>query len=382
MNKTIYKLDTNKNIRFLTIQILENSYPDEIIQISGIEGTENPVYHTKKCNPKNVGKKNETSASEQALKEAEAIIKDKLTKGYFEDKSLLGSCDYKLPMLAKEYKSEKHKINYEKEFIYVQPKLDGMRCLAHIYSENDVKLYSRGGKEIKNMNHIVEDLKSLAPALRSDGFPHILDGELYVHGEDFQTNMEFIKTYTPNLTERIQFNIYDKINVEETFHFRMHGLKFIEGVASALKLNSLYFIQSHAINNEDELKSFHKGYLKVGYEGTMIRLGDSLYKENSRSSGLLKYKDFQDIAIVIKDIIPCKVMTDWGEPIFDWPGAKGHRYGENILGSNTKLSHAMREEILKNKHLYVGKTAEVRFFEYSNTGVPRFPVMVGIRLDK
>ncbi len=30
----------------------------------------------------------------------------------------------------------------------------------------------------------------------------------------------------------------------------------------------------------------------------------------------------------------------------------------------------------------MGKTAEIRFFEYTEDGIPRFPVAVGIRLDK
>ena len=47
-----------------------------------------------------------------------------------------------------------------------------------------------------------------------------------------------------------------------------------------------------------------------------------------------------------------------------------------------KFSHAEREEILINKENYIGKTAEIRFFEYTEDGIPRFPVAVGIRLDK
>ena len=39
-----------------------------------------------------------------------------------------------------------------------------------------------------------------------------------------------------------------------------------------------------------------------------------------------------------------------------------------------------------NKTIYKldskGKTAEIRFFEYTDDGLPRFPVCVGIRLDK
>lgn len=377
-NKTIYKKDTKGKIRFLTVQVLGE--PDgELIQISGINETENPILHSKICKPKNLGKSNETSAHDQAVKEAEAIVKDKLTKGYFDNITDATSEQVILPMLAKEFGKESHKIDFRKE-IWVQPKLDGMRCLAIINSPTNIVLMSRTGKEINNLDHIKEDLKNLSLKLNSS-FPHILDGEVYAHGEDFQTNMEYIKKYRKGLTEKISFNIYDKVNPED-FSARVSSLAFIEGMCLGMKLNSLKFVRSHLITSLKDLENFNEAYLKAGYEGTMVRLGDSMYKINSRSSGLLKYKQFQDIALPIKDILPCKVMTDWGEPVFDWPGAKGHRSGINTLGCGTKLSHELRKDLLANKHKYIGKTAEIRFFEYSNTGVPRFPVMVGIRLDK
>ena len=50
--------------------------------------------------------------------------------------------------------------------------------------------------------------------------------------------------------------------------------------------------------------------------------------------------------------------------------------------SGVKMSYEDREDLLQNKNKYIGKTAEIRFFEYSENGIPRFPVMVGIRLDK
>ena len=48
----------------------------------------------------------------------------------------------------------------------------------------------------------------------------------------------------------------------------------------------------------------------------------------------------------------------------------------------SKFSKEERREWLINKNKYIGKTAELRFFEFSDTGVPRFPVCIGIRLDK
>jgi hypothetical protein len=38
--------------------------------------------------------------------------------------------------------------------------------------------------------------------------------------------------------------------------------------------------------------------------------------------------------------------------------------------------------MLAMKGEYIGQTAEVRFFEYTDGGIPRFPVCVGFRLDK
>lgn len=52
------------------------------------------------------------------------------------------------------------------------------------------------------------------------------------------------------------------------------------------------------------------------------------------------------------------------------------------FGTGMKFSFEEREEILNNKTNYIGKTAEIRFFEYTDEGLPRFPVCVGLRLDK
>ena len=47
-----------------------------------------------------------------------------------------------------------------------------------------------------------------------------------------------------------------------------------------------------------------------------------------------------------------------------------------------KFSHKEREEMLTNKSDYIGMIAEIRFFEYTDDGIPRFPVCYGFRLDK
>ena len=79
----------------------------------------------------------------------------------------------KKPMLA--YPVSDKPINYDDK-IFMQPKLDGVRCVIQ-YDNSEVKAYSRTGKEWKNIDHILFNLKpwfQLNPDI-------ILDGELYNH---------------------------------------------------------------------------------------------------------------------------------------------------------------------------------------------------------
>ena len=73
--------------------------------------------------------------------------------------------------------------------LYIQPKLDGVRCVIQYENmglEYEVKAYSRTGKEWKNIDHILEELRPFF-----EKHPNvILDGELYNH--DLRDNFEKI----------------------------------------------------------------------------------------------------------------------------------------------------------------------------------------------
>lgn len=362
MKTTLYKKDSSGKIRFVTVEANNG----EILQDSGVLGSENIVKHVKAAKPKNVGRSNETTAIEQAVLEVEALVKDKLTKGYFLSVEETNELVI-LPMLAKDYFKEERKIVWGRDTVIVQPKLDGMRCLAFVKSNGEVKLLSRAGKVINNMFHIEKDLSQL-------GRDIILDGELYVHGEGFQTNMSYVKKYHPGKSERILFNVYDVVDFHKSYQDRLELFSEETTYVKKMRYDSVY--------NKDEIKSFFEQYVKEGYEGAMVKLSISGYKSNARSSELLKYKEFIDIQVPILDVTPSDARPTHGSPVFAWEGAKGHKLGDGIMGAGLKMSHEQREDLLLNKEQYIGKMAEIRFFEYSDDGIPRFPVMVGIRLDK
>ena len=138
--------------------------------------------------------------------------------------------------------------------------------------------------------------------------------------------------------------------------------------------NYLKLVNTYLIRTQEALFEKHKQFVALGYEGTMVRLDDGEYLKNGRSSSLLKYKDFIDEVFTIKDIIPAEQRPDWGKPVFEIDGKE--------FSAGMRYSHEDRIDFLQNKEQYIGKTAEVRFFEMTDDGVPRFPVMYGIRLDK
>ena len=349
METTIWKRDTKGNVRYLAIATSD----DLLIQTSGIFETTKPIVHSKVCTPKNVGKSNATTGEQQAIKQAQALEVKKLQEGYFATYAEARDNEVILPMLAKSEKGHIHKVDWTNA--YVQPKLDGMRCLD--IADNKI---SRKNVAIKTMDHI--------KVVRPKGHDVIVDGELYAHGYNFQENMRFIKKLGPDTT-KVKFHVYDVVKPGMKFRDRNSLVKAI-----AANSPNLEYVPTFKVNSIEEVKQYHKIFLADGYEGTMIRWGDDGYKINGRSDQLLKFKDFIDIDCKIISIGPAKNRPTWARPVVEYKGKQ--------FVCSLKMSHADKEEMLLNAHHYIGTTAEVRFFEFSENGIPRFPVCVGIRLDK
>lgn len=361
-SQKIYKKDSKGKIRILHVY----TEGADLIQESGIiDGA--LVEHRSTCVAKNIGKANETTPEEQARAEAKSKIETKMSTGYFDTVEEAESEEVILPMLAKSFDNEKHKVVYP---CYGQPKLDGMRALG------GSNIISRKGKVIDTMAHIQADIDSIP-------VKDLLDGELYAHGHTFQENMKAIKKIRsvaedgiPASTD-VKYHVYDMVLSNTSFIYRYTLLNNL-----VKNCPNIEIVPTAIINNEDELKAYHQENLAKGYEGTIIRHSDAGYAVNKRDTQLLKYKDFIDIACKVVDIKPCKKRPEQGECVCEGYAFNDPDQGVVKFGTGMKFSHKEREEILANKENYIGQTAEIRFFEYTDDGVPRFPVCVGFRLDK
>jgi DNA ligase-1 len=326
------------------------------------------VLDSKESKPKNIGKSNETTGAEQAILEMESKIKSKLDEGYFETIDEALNNEVILPMLAKDFKKESKNIDWTNAF--EEPKFDGMRCLA-VINNNSVKLLSRAGLEITTLGHINEALSIISKSIDNT---IILDGEIYsMELGGFQDQMKAVKKYREGITEKLNFNVYDIIN-DASFHVRNNMIKWVFDeykfdIDSPIKRVERYK------TSKEEFPKYHKQFIEEGFEGTMVRWGDEGYKMDARSKNLLKYKDFIDIVAEVIDVIPSDARPTQGIVV-----CRLDNGGE--FKATPKMSHEDREELLTNKHEYIGQKAEIRFFEYTDDGLPRFPVCHGFRLDK
>lgn len=345
--ETVYKKDSKGKIRMTTVSASEGI----VTQESGLVGGALTV-HTSEAKPKNVGKTNSTTSEEQAVIEAQAKITKKLKEGYFGTIKEAENEEIILPMLAKVFENEVDKIDWDNA--YVQPKLDGMRCLDTINGK-----ISRKNTPIDTMDHIVVKRPGLTK--------FAVDGELYAHGLSFQENMKLIKKLRPE-SKKVIFHIYDVVS-ELPFIDRYALLKAVIDSSENVEI-----VETYKVTSIEEVKKYHSKFISEGYEGTMIRWGNEGYKINGRSSNLLKYKEFIDITAKVVDVVPSDKNPEQGVVHCEYKG--------QTFGCGMKFSHSEREEILLNKKDYIGKTAEIRFFEFTDDGVPRFPVCVGFRIDK
>jgi len=334
------------------------------------------------CQVKNFGKKNGTNPTQQATLEIEAQYKKKLAQGnYKENIDDIDEDNYFKPMLAKNYNDYPLTQKDFENGVSIQPKLDGIRCIAKIDG-----LWSRQGKPIVSCPHIFEALK---PVLEK--YPTlVLDGELYNHElkHDFNQIISLARQSKPTKEdlekskEKVQYHIYDNC-------FPGDDTDFVNRIAAAnhfLRLNPspyLKTVTTHTfINFKEDLRydtlsvdKFYTKFVEQGYEGQIVRLNTPY--ENKRTKNLLKRKEFLDEEFEIVEI---------EEGIGNRSGMAGavkyKLHNGTTFRSGIKGGFDFYKKLFLEAKEYVGGQGKVRFFNWTPDGIPRFPVTVDILKGK
>ena len=277
------------------------------------------------------------------------------------------------PMLA--YPVSKKPIDYSKP-TFIQPKLDGVRCVIQREQYGDrawvIRAYSRTGKQWKNIKHI---LGQLHPFFKK--YPNvILDGELYNHDlrDNFEKIISLVRKTKPTDEDRLeaskltQFHCYDIIDEELPFDQRN------EFINQALMLmgDSIHTLDTVMVFDEDEAQSVHRSNLKKGYEGSIVRTNDTY--QCKRSHNLRKFKDFQDSEAKIIDWVEGKGKRIGTIGKFVAIDAAGNEFGMPVMDKFEYLQSNFKE-----MQGWVGKTATFTYFERTKAGSYRHPLFKCIR---
>lgn len=314
---------------------------------------------------KNIGKKNETTAKEQAILEAESKWRKQTDKAYSTE--ALVSNKKLLPMLAKSFKDEKDKVVYP---CLAQAKLDGLRILAH-FKDGKVVLNSRKGKTYDVNPHINEALQKVLEKNPSV----VLDGEGFRKDITFQKITSLVKRDEAKAgSETLQYHVYDLFdtaNMELTFEERY---ALLEKLVKEINSPHVILVKNKEINSADEVMKAHKEFTDEGFEGAILRNKKGKYINDKRSSDLLKVKVFLDQEFKIVGLEEGNGKFE-GMGIFQFETDKGAPFAAMPQGSELE-----RKSMWTNRSTYIGKMMTVRFFEWStsNPPVPRFPVALGI----
>ena len=271
-------------------------------------------------------------------------------------------------MLA--HKFDKSRVDWSSQKVFIQPKLDGVRCL---FTKDGA--FSRNHKQFMNVKHIELALESFF-----DQHPDIvLDGELYNHKlkHDFEKIISLVRKQKPTDTDRldaqhlVQFHVYDYF---DGVRYDSYDTRRDQLICSNIYDAQIKFVAAKRVYDYDYAREIHSEYLSEGYEGSIIRL-DGLYK-HGRSYDLMKFKDFSDSEATIigyelgkgkrTGTIGKFLMQDDEGIQFGCPPGKGYTY-KDLANMLLKVND------------YIGQRATFTYFQRTKAGSYRHPLFKAIR---
>jgi DNA ligase-1 len=288
------------------------------------------------------------------------------------------------PMLACTYNGEK--LDFP---VLATPKIDGIRAL-----KINGNIVSRSLKKIPNIA-----VRSLLEELLPDG----ADGELFVK-PNFQKTVSAVMSVNTDITDlNLTFYWFDWLypNKNTPYYARIHAMQnyaMVHFDNNNLPIKIILLIPEQ-INNVDQLVTYEKCVLNKGYEGVVIRAPEGEYKygrSTIREGLMIKLKRFEDFEATIIDTE--EMMHNFNEETIDnfnrikRSSAKDNKVNSGILGAivakieqgvifkiGTGFTSQQRQYMWQERDNLIGKIVKYKTAGYSNDGIPKCAVFLGIR---
>lgn len=274
------------------------------------------------------------------------------------------------PMLAHSFDKRGKDIKYP---CYAQKKLDGVRCVA-IQGKGGLQtspgqggLFSRNAKPFPHLDHIRSEIAFLPPGL-------ILDGELYSDTLGFQEIVGLVKKtkLVPADAARlslIYLCVYDTISTD-TYEARKTSL---DALFASRSFKAIKLLPTDECRTKEDVNQYHDAYVAEGFEGLILRNKTGLYAVNHRSKDLQKYKEFLDAEFDVTGFT-VGVGSDEGCVIWTCRTDEGKEFSCRPKGTVES-----RREAVATAAAQVGKKLTIRFQEWTDDRKPRFPVGLAFR---
>ena len=263
--------------------------------------------------------------------------------------------------------------------VRVEPKLDGLRCIA-VKHNGEVSLFTRSGSIIETLPTI----KSILEAAPWDNW--ILDGEAM--GQDWNESASVVMSYkTAKDDSNIVYNVFDAIEFDD-WRDQKNDTEFqdrvecVRELLKSIKDSHVKQVEGKTVKNSKELLDFYSKSMEKGYEGIMIKSISSPYRFK-RSDAVLKLKP---------------VTTYEGVVVGHYEGKRGSKReglwgGFEVLMPNGVITKCgggytdkMKAEIGINPDSWIGKIVEIEGQPdpltkdgLTTDGKVRFPVFTRIR---
>ena len=354
---TLFKSNKNGSIQQWSVSTFEDTYTVQFGQVDGAMQTA-----TTTCTARNIGKSNETSATQQAELEAAALVAKKLKSGYSTDPS--APIVVSLAMKVKSYQDQLHNVKFP---CYSSAKLNGVNGM-YKRTNGKLNLYSRGGELYPPIPHLEPFVHKTMDLLNSNE----LNGELYIHGSALQDITSAV--IKPNkLSEKLLFCVFDIADSIETYEIRRELL--LKGLIDRYKINPtrfdiIRFLVGVKCNSHEDIEAHYNKCIAQGFEGTVIKNAKALYKHNVRSSDMFKYKKAQSAEFLIVGY----ELDKRKHPVFH---LNTHTTSPLTFKAKPVGTHAFVESI--DPQSYIGKWATCEFEVLSNDFKPLKPIFIGLR---
>ena len=323
---------------------------------------------------------------EQAIQDAKRKYINKMEKeGYIHEKEKLldGSHIIVRPMLAHTFTLESlQKRGKTISFpCFVQPKLDGIRCIAYL-KDGNVVMESRKGVEFNFMDDMRNDIRKIFK--KNSGSDIYLDGEIYTDKLKFEVISGLVRLKDPptdiqlSQMKKLQYCVYDciiKDDLDTPFTERNNILQSLLGDQKKHKYKNVIPVLTEIIAKSEDVRVKHDEYVEQGYEGLMLRNMKSKYEIDKRSKDLQKFKDFKEEEFRITGYHQ-GTGDDKGCIVWECETKDGKPFSAEPIGTRQH-----RRKLFKDGEQYIGQLLTVKFFSYTKDGIPRFPKGKDVRID-